>query len=134
MDDHYSEDELLRERPWINWETTYDLEAWIDKYNRDLQYLIKDRKTSGHGICFLLDPDGEIYIHTTPEGEVLIDVPPEAEWIAPLLAAVMGSGPPASQIWVLQMEKLTQLIIGLGGLTKATRMVLDHDFRSKKKF
>ena len=32
------------ERPWIVLDTTYDVEAWIDQYNRDLQR-VAERKT-----------------------------------------------------------------------------------------
>lgn len=133
MDGFEFDNDLLQERPWIKWDSTYDVEAWIDGYNRALQRLVKDPRATGYGICFILEPGGEIYLHTTPDGEVLIDVPPDAEWIAPLLAAITGSEPPKSQIWVFQMDKLTQLMLGLGSLTKATRMVLNHDFRIRKK-
>lgn len=134
MDDFDTEDDLLRERPWIKWESTYDIEAWIDGYNRNLQRLVKDPRATGYGICFILEPEGEIFLHTMPEGEVLIDVPSEAEWIAPLLEKVIASEPPIGQIWTMPVEKLTELIMGLSGLTKATRMVLNHDFRLKKRY
>lgn len=135
MDDFlFDENEPFRERPWIKWETTYEIEAWIDTYNRDMQRIINDPRASGYGICFILDAGGEIYLHTSPEGIALIDVPPEAEWISPLLTAVTQDEAPASQIWTLPVEKLTQLILGLSPLVKSTRMVLKHEFRIKKSY
>ena len=127
------EAEPFQERPWIKWESTYEIEAWIDAYNRDLQRIIKDpNKAPGYGICFILEAGGEIYMHTTPEGIVLLDVPPEAEWIAPLLTAITQDEAPKSQIWTLPVDKLTQLILGLSGLIRATKMVSNHAFKFKK--
>jgi hypothetical protein len=135
MDDfHFDENEAFRERPWIKWETTYEIEAWIDTYNRDMRRIITDPRASGYGICFLLEAGGEIYLHTTPEGIVLIDVPPDAEWILPLLAAVTQQETSTSQVWTIPAEKLTQLIFGLSSLIKSTRMVLNHEFRIKKSY
>jgi hypothetical protein len=134
MEEFDIDDDLFEERPWIKWESTYDVEAWIDHYNRDMKRLVKDPRATGYGICFILEPGGEIFLHTTPEGEMLIDVPEEAEWIAPLLEKVTGSEPPTAQIWVMPVESLTQLIFGISSLTKATRMVVNHDFRMKKRY
>jgi hypothetical protein len=134
MDDFENDIDPFQERPWIKWEGTYDIEAWIDGYNRGMQKLITDPRASGYGICFILEQGGEIYLHTTQEGMMLLDVPPDAEWITPLLMAVTGEEAPTSQIWTLPVEKLTQLIFGLNGLTRATRMVLNHDFKLKKRF
>ncbi len=133
MDDfQFDEEEVLRERPWIKWETTYEIEAWIDTYNRDMRRIVTDPRAVGYGICFILDAGGELYLHTTPEGIVLLDVPPDAEWIAPLLTAVTQEEAPKSQVWAVPSEKLTQLILGLSSLIKSTRMVLNHEFRIKK--
>ncbi len=132
MDDIAFNDEPFQERPWIKWESSYEIEAWIDTYNRDLQRIIKDPKASGYGICFILEAGGEIYLHTTPEGIALVDVPPDAEWITPLLSAVTQHEAPTSQIWTLPVEKLTQLILGLSSLIHSTRMVRDHAFRLKR--
>jgi len=85
-DDENAQDQSLA-RPWIVLKTTYDVEAWIDHQNRNIQYLIKGNKNSGWGICFELTEGGEIYLHTTSEGDVLLDVTPEAEWVAPLITA-----------------------------------------------
>lgn len=134
MDDFESDDDLLQERPWIKWESTYDVETWIDGYNRNLQRLVKDPRATGYGICFSLEPGGEIFLHTTQEGEVLIDVPPEAEWITPLLERITDSELPASQIWTMPVDKLTQFILGLSSLTRATRMVMNHDFKIRKRY
>lgn len=128
----FDENEPFQERPWIKWESTYEIEAWIDTYNRDMQKIIKDPRASGYGICFMLEEGGEIYLHTTPEGIVLIDVTPDAEWVSPLLAAVTQEEASASRIWTLPVEKLTQLILGLSSLIKSTRMVRNHEFRFKK--
>jgi hypothetical protein len=132
MTDFDNDDELLRERPWIHWETTYEIEAWIDGYNRDLRRLVKDPKASGYGICFMLEAGGEVYMHTTPEGIVLLDVLPDAQWIAPILTAVTQMEEANSQIWTIPGDKLTQLILGLSSLVKSTRMVLRHDYKSKR--
>lgn len=130
MDDLiFDENEPFQERPWIQWESTYEVEAWINSYNRDMQRVIRDpHKASGYGICFHLEAGGEIYLHTSPDGVVLIDVPSEAEWITPLLSAVTGTDAPDSQLWMLPDDKLTQLIMGLNSLIKSTRMVRNHDF------
>lgn len=133
MDEYlFDEKEAFQERPWIKWETTYEIEAWIDTYNRDMRRIIKDPRATGYGICFILEEGGELYLHTTQEGVVLIDVPPDAEWISPLLSAVTQEAPPSSQIWTMPVEKLTQLLLGLSSLIKSTRMVLRHEFRFKK--
>jgi hypothetical protein len=121
------------QRPWIMLHTTYDVEAWIDNYNRELQRAAGKSNAAGHGICFHLAHGGEIYMHTTPEeGEVLLDVTPEAEWVAPAIAAAAQVDVPASQIWQLPSHKLTQVILGLSSLIASTRVVLGHDFRVRK--
>jgi len=125
-------EEMLRERPWIHWENTYEAEAWIDGYNRDLQRMVKNPHAQGYGICFVLAAGGEIYMHTTGEGDILLDVTPEAEWVAPLLTAATGVEPPAGQIWAVPGTRLTQLVLGLSSLIGSTRMVLSHAFRAKK--
>jgi hypothetical protein len=132
---NYDENKPFEERPWIRWESTYEIEAWIDNYNRDLQRIITDpNKASGYGICFILEAGGEIYLHTNPDGFVLLDVPSDAGWILPVLKAVTQEEPPKSQIWTLPVEKLTQLILGLSSLIKATKMVQNHDFGIKKRY
>ncbi|MBI1889516.1 MAG: hypothetical protein HYS18_02605 [Burkholderiales bacterium] len=128
----YQSDEPFQERPWIKWESTFEIDAWIDSYNRDLRNLVKDPRAKGYGICFILEAGGEIYLHTMPEGVVLIDVPPEAEWISPILTTIIQTEAPKSQIWTMPIDKLTQLIFGLNSLIKATRMVLHHEFRIKR--
>ena len=120
------------ERPWIVLGTTYDVEAWIDSYNRDLQRAMTRPNARGYGICFRLIHGGDIYLHTDQEGNVLLDVTHEAEWVAPLIAAAAGVEPPGMQIWALPGDALTQLILGLSSLIASTRIVLDHDFRMKK--
>lgn len=119
------------ERPWIVLNTTYDVEAWIDSYNRDLQRFVGNRNTAGQGICFCLAAGGEIFLHTTSEGDVLLDVTPEAEWVAPLIAAATQAEPPRSQIWTLPGHVLTQLVLGLSSLIASTRIVPGHDFRGR---
>ena len=121
------------ERPWIALHTTYDVEAWIDSYNRDLQRAVTDRnKAAGCGICFILAHGGEIYLHTDSEGGVLLDVTPAAEWAAPLITAATRVAAPAGRIWSVPGHALTQLVLGLSPLIAATRIVPRHDFRLRK--
>ncbi|SNS42050.1 hypothetical protein SAMN06265795_102628 [Noviherbaspirillum humi] len=135
-----TEDDIpdLSDRPWIVLDTTYDVEAWMDSYNRDLQRVAREAglkpNATGYGICFGLGHGGEIYMHTMPEGDIVLDVTPEAEWVAPLIAAATGTEPPRGQIWPLPGEKLTQLVLGLSSLIATTRIVLDHDFRIRKRW
>ena len=117
------------ERPWIALNTTYDIEAWIDSYNRDLQYAMKKTNATGYGICFFLELGGEIFLHTTQEGDVMLDVTPEAAWVAPVITAATQVQAPGSQIWALPGDTLTQLILGLSNLIASTRIVLDHQFK-----
>jgi hypothetical protein len=124
------------QRPWIVLTTTYDVEAWIDNYNRELQRELQrhaDRKNPvGYGICFSLAEGGDIFMHTTPDGDVLLDVTPEAEWVAPLITAATRVAQPSSQIWALPGHTLTQLVLGLSSLIASTRIVLGHDFKIRK--
>jgi hypothetical protein len=122
------------ERPWIVLDTTYDVEAWIDQYNRDLQRVAEKKNTVGHGICFRLAAGGEIFLHTTSEGDVLLDVTPEAEWVAPVIVAATHAVPPRSQIWALPGDALTPLVLGLSSLIVSTRLVLGHDFKIRKQY
>lgn len=122
----------LAERPWIVLKTTYDVEAWIDGYNRELQRAIENTRAAGYGICFRLAHGGDVYLHTTPDGDVLLDVTPEAEWVAPLITAATSVAQPTSQIWALPGHTLTQLLLGLSSLIAATRIVLQHDFKIRK--
>lgn len=119
------------ERPWIVLQTTYDVEAWIDGYNRELQRFTEKKNVSGYGICFVLAEGGEIYLHTGAEGDVLLDVTPEAEWVAPVIAAATHTEPPATRLWALPGSALTQLILGLSTLIASTRTVVGHDFNFK---
>ncbi len=127
--------ESFAERPWIVLQSTFDVEAWIENYNRELQRAMAEAKNpSGQGICFILGHGGEIYLHTDPEGDVMLDVTPDAEWVAPLIAAATGVAPPAGRIWVLPGHTLTQLVLGLSTLIAATRIVPQHDYRIKKRY
>ncbi|HVL77148.1 MAG TPA: hypothetical protein VM406_14125 [Noviherbaspirillum sp.] len=119
-------------RPWIPLQSTYDVEAWIDSYNRELQRAAGKANAAGYGICFQLSHGGELYMHTTPEGEVLLDVTHEAQWVAPLIAAAAQVPEPAGRIWSIPADRMTQLIFGLSSLIDASRIVLAHDFRRKK--
>ncbi|HWU99032.1 MAG TPA: hypothetical protein VN114_11005 [Oxalicibacterium sp.] len=123
------------ERPWIVLKNTYDVEMWIEHQSRQIQQRIGNaerNRASGYGICFRLTAGGDIFMHTTGEGIVLLDVTPEAEWIAPLIVAATQASVPAGQIWMLPMESLTQLVVGLSSLIASTRIVTDHDFRIRK--
>jgi hypothetical protein len=120
------------ERPWIILKTTYDVEAWIDSYNRELQRAMERPNASGYGICFKLTEGGEIFMHTNTEGDILLDVRPEGEWVAPLITAATRVEAPRSQIWALPGHTLTQLILGLSSLIESSRLVFSHDFKIKK--
>jgi hypothetical protein len=120
------------QRPWIVLADTYEVEAWIANYNRDLQSAAIDPRAGGYGICFYLSEGGAIFLHTTGEGDILLDVTPEADWVAPLLSAATGHAPPPGQIWALPAEVLTQLIFGLNSLIGSTRLILNHDFHIRK--
>jgi len=124
-------DEYQEERPWIALKTTYDVEAWIDQFNRSMQQIAPNIKTSGYGICLRLDQGGEIFVHTTPEGEVLLDVTDDAAWVVPVIASASGMMAPQSSIWQLPSDTLTQLLFGLSSLIATTRIVVQHDFRGK---
>ena len=119
-------------RPWIVLSTTYDVEAWIDNYNRDLQQAVKKDNTKGYGICFLLELGGEVYLHTTSEGDILLDVTEEAAWVAPVISAATGVPASGSSIWALPGDTLTQLILGLSGWISATRIVVSHAYKTPK--
>lgn len=127
-----NEPNALPERPWIVLETTYDVEAWIDSYNRDLQRHMKEVNTNGYGIRFHLEEGGDIYLHTTQDGDVLLDVTPEAEWVAPVITAATGVTMPNGQIWALPGHTLTQLVLGLSMLIGSTQIVLRHDYHIRK--
>ncbi|OWW21439.1 hypothetical protein [Noviherbaspirillum denitrificans] len=131
--DSTDDQEQQAPRPWIHLKTTYDVEAWIDNYNRDLQRTIDKKNPAGYGICFTLEAGGDIYLHTTPEGEVLLDITSEAEWVAPLITAATHVPPPGSQVWSLPPETLTQLVMGLSPLIGSTQLVREHDFRIRKR-
>lgn len=120
-------------RPWNALHTTFDIEAWIDHLNRDLQRLLGNTPAPGAGVCFILGEGGEIFLHTTSEGNVLLDVTPEAQWVSPLLCAATGMPVPSTSLWVLSDQVLTQLILGLSPLIAASRLVTRHEFSLKKK-
>lgn len=120
------------ERPWIVLGTTYDIETWIDHFNRELQGLVDQSKPGGHGICFRLEAGGEIYLHTNGDGDIVLDVPPEAHWVAPLISAATGVADPGRQFWALPGDRLIQLVFGLNSLIAATRTVTRHNFHIKK--
>lgn len=122
----------LNERPWIVLNTTYDVEAWIDNFNRELQRLTEGKNLAGSGICFCLAHGGEVFLHTTADGDVLLDVTPEAEWVAPVIAAATHADASELQIWTLPGHVLTQLVLGLSSLIGSTKIVLQHEFRIKK--
>ncbi|MBC7500389.1 MAG: hypothetical protein H7315_07815 [Herminiimonas sp.] len=132
QDEDYERRESATTRPWVALETTYDVEAWIDIFNRDLQNFVKDGNATGYGICFGLSEGGDVYLHTTSEGDVVLDVEPDAQWIAPLISAATRTEPPAGRIWFLPGHMLTQLIVGLSSLIASSRIVVNHDFRLKK--
>ncbi len=122
----------IAERPWIDLKTTYDVEAWIDNYNWELQRHIKNPNAAGYRTCFRLVHNGQIYLHTTQDA-ILLDVTPEAEWVMPtMISAATGIAAPPSQIWVLPEDKLTQLIMGLSSLIASSSIVISHSYKAKK--
>jgi len=126
-------------RPWIVLQSTYDIEAWIAQADRRLQHLLADapaRSMSnlGQGICFALVHGGELYTHSSSEGELWIDLSEDAAWVKPVVAAVAGDDVPPGAIWRLPGEALTELIYGLNNLIASSRIVLQHDFRIRKRF
>ena len=123
--------EEFSERPWFDLTTTYDVEAWIEHYNRDLQRCMKQTNTTGYGVCFRLGHGGQIFMHTN-ENAILLDVTPEAEWVAPVIIAATGIAAPDSQMWVLPDDRLTQLVLGLSSLIASSRIVVSHDYKIKK--
>lgn len=122
----------LRETPWILLHTSFDVEAWIDHLNRDLQRALGSKFTSGAGVRFRLTEGGDIYLHTNPDGDVLLDVTDEAEWVTPVIAASTLVTPPGSALWLLPGTVLTQLLLGMSSLIESTCLVLAHEFKRKK--
>lgn len=118
--------------PWTSLQTVEDVDAWMDRYNRELQQATEARRLGTHGICFELEQGGEIYLHTTQEGDALLDVTPEAEWISPVITAATRIEASASRLWILPGHVLTQLIFGLNPLIGSSRIVLDHPFKLTK--
>ena len=136
MSDDADELPAWRERPWIVLHTTFDVEAWIDQQNRALQSALgpvaMERGAAGAGICFRLREGGEIFLHTNPDGDVLLDVTEEASWVTPVITAATGQAVPAGTLWLLPGTLLTQLLLGLGSLVEATRLVRQHAFTRSK--
>ena len=120
------------EHPWVSLETIQDVEAWMDLNDRELQQLIGQKPTVGHGICFSLSFGGEIYLHTNSDGDLLLDVSAEAEWVAPVISATTKVVAPRGQIWILPQHVLLQLILGLNTLVSSSRLVIRHEFRTRK--
>jgi hypothetical protein len=125
--------EEFKERPWIVLSTSYDVEAWIDQFSRELRQVVSKPHLGRHGISFRLTHGGEIFMHTDAEGEIVLDVTPEAEWAIPVIVAATGCNPPPAQLWAVPGTRLTQLLLGLSSLIEATRIVTDHDFRIRKR-
>lgn len=122
------------ERPWIVLQSTYDVEAWIEQFNWDLRRAAINPNANGYGICFRLVHGGEVYLHTTSDGDVLLDVTEDAEWVSPLIAAATQLEAPSSRIWQLPSDTLTQLIFAMNSLIASTRMVLQHDYKTRKRY
>ena len=118
--------------PWLHLLTPYEVEAWIDSFNRSLQQYVPLANISGYGVCFSLAEGGDIFLHTTSEGHVLLDVTPDAQWASPVIAAAVNVAVPASQIWHFPDDRLIQFVLGLSSLVATTTMVLRHDFNWKR--
>ena len=125
-------DDSTHQRIWNALNTTFDIEAWIDHLNRDLQRLLGTTQSPGAGVCFILTEGGEIFLHTTSEGNILLDVTPEAQWVTPLICAATSMPAPSASLWVLPDQVLTQLILGLSPLIAATWLIKTHGFTLKK--
>lgn len=122
----------FRPRPWIDLQTPQDVEAWIEEHNRSMQEHIGPQET-GIGVCFTLAEGGNIFLQTSADA-VILDLEPDAQWVAPLIVAATQTAEPASQLWILPDDKLTQLIVGLSSLVASTTLVVGHNFgkRSRK--
>lgn len=119
------------DQTWVGLTTPEDVEVWIDLHNRDLQQCVTKANTTGYGVCFCLTHGGQIYMHTTA-GAILLDVTPDAEWAVSVITAATGIEAPQSQVWVLPDNALTPLVLGLNSLIATARIVVSHNFRSKK--
>jgi hypothetical protein len=122
----------LQPIPWTPLETIADVELWVDNLNRDLHAVIRKQAVNSPGVCFALAEGGEIFLHTNGDGDVVLDVTDEAEWVAPLIAAATQVAAPVASLWILPGHVLTQLVMGLSPLVGSTRLVLQHEYRSKK--
>ena len=120
------------EKPWHDLASIADVELWVIEHDQALQQNITKAYSTGHGSCFTLAAGGEIYLHTTGDGDIVLDVTPEATWAAPVITAATRVPQPASQIWVLPGDVLTQLILGLNSLIASSRIVLHHNFKAKR--
>jgi hypothetical protein len=100
--------------------------------NQELQQILGQKPSYGQGICFTLAHGGELYLHTNSEGDVLLDLTPEAGWIAPIVEASTQVVAPRGQIWILPQHVLLQLILGLNPLLVSSRLVIRHEFKTKK--
>lgn len=140
FDDFPDAESEQRAHPWIVLQTTYDVEAWIDQANRRLQRLMSDSagnqrlRGEGAGICFGLEHGGEIFTHTSQEGELLLDVTEDAAWVRPVIVAVTGQDAPPGTVWRLPGECLTELLCSMSNLISTTRLVMQHDFRIRKRY
>ncbi|MEB0138832.1 MULTISPECIES: hypothetical protein [unclassified Undibacterium] len=123
----------MQEQAWLLLENAYEVEAWLELHDRELQQVVAKNSVAGHGVCFTLLHGGELYLHTNSDGDILLDLSPEAAWIAPVVTAVTQVEAPRAQIWLLRGHLLTQLILGLNSLIASSRLVLRHEFRTSKK-
>lgn len=118
------------DQPWVELTTIDEVEAWVDQLNRDLQHITHTNST-GCGVRFSFTHGGEIYMHTT-EGAILLDVTPEAEWVVPVITTTTAIEDPNTQIWVLPDDVLMQLVLGLSSLIATTRIVVSHNYKTKR--
>ena len=125
-------DGALRETPWIMLHTSFDVEAWIDHLNRDLQRALGTKVSNGAGVRFRLSEGGEIYLHTNGDGDVLLDVNADAEWVTPVIVAATGVAAPGTALWLLPGTVLTQFLLGMSPLLSSTQLVLSHEYKPKK--
>lgn len=116
--------------PWISLETPAEIEGWIELNNQELQALIGNRPSNGHGICLQLLHGGELVFHTNGDGDVILDVTPEAAWVTPVILATTKASAPRGQIWLLPYDALVPLLMGLNTLIAGSHLVLKHAFRT----
>lgn len=121
-----------KHHPWIMLETPAEIEGWMELNNQELQALIGNKPSNGHGICLQLQHGGELFFHTNGDGDVILDVTLEAAWVIPVIIASTKVSAPRGQIWLLPYDALVPLLMGLNTLIASSHLVLKHAFRMNR--